>query len=413
MTWTRSTCEQYDATDPLASLRAEFVLPEDVIYLDGNSLGALPRAARDRVSEMVDIEWGQGLIRSWNTAGWFDKPIVLGDRLAPLIGAGPGEVVVCDSTSINLFKALSAALRMRPDRKVVLSESGSFPTDLYMMEGATGLLDGYQRRLIGDGSQTLEEALDEDVAVVVLSHVDYRTGQLHDMEKVTELAHRHGALVIWDLCHSVGALPVHLGDCRADFAVGCTYKYLNGGPGSPAFVYVAQRHQEEAHQPLSGWHGHADPFAFTTDYRPAAGIKRFQCSTPHLLSYAPLEASLDIWQRVDLDRLRAKSQAMTGLFIDLVEQECAEFGLEIASPKAPEARGSQVAVRHADAYPVMQALIDRGVIGDFRAPDLLRFGFTPLYVRFVDVWDAVQVLREVLATEVWRESRYTTRSQVT
>lgn len=413
MTTTRTMCEQYDAADPLASLREEFVLPEGVNYLDGNSLGVLPRAARARVSEMVDIEWGQGLIRSWNTAGWFDKAAVLGDRLAPLIGAGPGEVVVCDSTSINLFKVFSAALGMRPDRKVVVSEAGSFPTDLYMMEGATGLLDGYQRRLVGADAPTLEEALDENVAVVVLSHVDYRTGQLHDMAAVTELAHSHGALVIWDLCHSVGALPVRLGESGADFAVGCTYKYLNGGPGSPAFVYVPQRHQEVAHQPLSGWHGHADPFAFTTDYQPAAGIKRFQCSTPQLLSYAPLEASLDIWERVDLEQLRAKSLAMTDLFIDLVEQECGEFGLEVVSPRDQHARGSQVALRHTDGYPVMQALIDRGVIGDFRAPDLLRFGFTPLYLRFVDVWDAVRVLRDVLATEVWRQDRYTTRSQVT
>ncbi|MDI3408984.1 kynureninase [Streptomyces cavernicola] len=413
MPTTRSECEQYDADDPLASLREEFVLPEGVIYLDGNSLGALPQTAAGRVADMVETEWGQGLIRSWNDAGWFDKPGVLGDRIAPLIGAGTGEVVVCDSTSINLFKVFAAALAMRPDRKVVVSEAGSFPTDLYMMEGATGLLDGYERRLIGAGGPTLEDALDEDVAVVVLSHVDYRTGRLHDMVTVTELAHRHGALVVWDLCHSVGALPVHLGDCRADFAVGCTYKYLNGGPGSPAFLYVAARHQDVARQPLSGWHGHANPFAFATDYRPADGITRFRCSTPQLLSYAPLEASLDIWERVDLDLLRAKSLRMTDLFIELVDQECAGLGLDIASPRDADARGSQVAVRHADGYPVMRALIDRGVIGDFRAPDLLRFGFTPLYVRYVDVWDAVQELRDVLSSEVWRDVRYATRAQVT
>ncbi|MDQ8701156.1 kynureninase [Streptomyces sp. LHD-70] len=413
MPLTRSQCEQYDSNDPLAPLRGEFVLPEDVIYLDGNSLGALPRGAYTRVVDMVETEWGQGLIRSWNDAGWFDKPRTLGDRIAPLIGADPGEVVVCDSTSINLFKVFAAALAMRPDRKTVVSEAASFPTDLYMMEGATGLLDGYQRRLLYDSGPGLEDILDQDVAVVVLSHVDYRTGRLHDMAAVTELAHRHGALVVWDLCHSAGALPIHLNADRADFAVGCTYKYLNGGPGSPAFVYAATRHQDTAHQPLSGWHGHADPFAFTTDYRPADGIDRFRCSTPHLLSYAPLEASLDTWERVDLDLLRAKSQKMTDLFIDLVDQECAGFGLEVASPRDPGARGSQVALRHEHAYPVMQALIDRGVIGDFRAPDLMRFGFTPLYVRFVDVWDAVEVLRQVLSTDVWREDRYATRSQVT
>ncbi|MDI3388089.1 kynureninase [Streptomyces sp. B-S-A8] len=413
MPTTRAQCEQYDADDPLAFFREEFVLPEGVTYLDGNSLGALPRGAAARVAEMVETEWGQGLIRSWNDAGWFDKPSAVGERIAPLIGAEAGEVVVCDSTSVNLFKVFTAALGLRPDRKVVVSEASSFPTDLYMMEGATGLLDGYQRRLIAEGGLTVEQAIDEDVAVVVLSHVDYRTGRLHDMAAITELAHRHGALVVWDLCHTAGALPVRLGACRADFAVGCTYKYLNGGPGSPAFLYAAARHQDAAEQPLSGWHGHADPFAFTTDYRPADGITRFRCSTPHLLSYAPLEASLDVWERVDLGLLRAKSRRMTDLFIELVEQECAGFGLEIASPRAADDRGSQVAVRHADGYPVMRALIDRGVIGDFRAPDLMRFGFTPLYVRYVDVWDAVQVLREVLSTEAWRDARHAGRSRVT
>ncbi|MFI0468307.1 kynureninase [Saccharopolyspora sp. 5N102] len=410
---TRDDCAQLDAADPLNTLRDEFVLPDGVIYLDGNSLGAPPRAARSRVLVMVDDEWGEGLIRSWNTAGWFDKPTALGDRLAPLIGAGRGEVVVCDSTSINLFKVFNAALRMRPGRKVVVAESAAFPTDLYVMEGAAGLLEGYERRLISPGGPGLDDVLDEDVAVVVLSHVDYRTGLMHDMAAVTAQVHHHGALVVWDLCHSAGALPVRLNDCAADFAVGCTYKYLNGGPGSPAFAFVATRHQNDAHQPLSGWHGHADPFAFITDYKPAPGISRFRSGTPQLLSYAPLEASLDIWERADLAQVRAKSEALTNLFVDLVERECAGLGLSIASPRRVEQRGSQIALRHAGSYPVMQALIDRGVIGDFRAPDLMRFGFTPLYLRFVDVWDAVQVLREVLVSEAWRDDRYTHRSTVT
>lgn len=409
----RTACVELDATDPLAPLREEFVLPEGVIYLDGNSLGPLPRSAREQVRQMVDDEWGQGLIRSWNDAGWFDKPTMLGEQVAPLIGAESGSVLVCDSTSINLFKIFTAALALRPDRKVVVAEQGSFPTDLYMMEGATGLLDGYRRRLIGDDGPSLAEALDEEVAVVVLSHVDYRTGALHDMTAVTERAHRHGALVIWDLCHSAGALPIHLGHCGADFAVGCTYKYLNGGPGAPAFLYVAPRNQNTARQPLSGWHGHADPFAFTTDYRPAAGIDQFRCSTPQLLSYAPLEAALQLWKDIDLGTVRAKSVRMTELFTHLVKQECTDLGTEVASPRNPANRGSQIAVRHQHSYQVMQALIERGVIGDFRAPDLMRFGFTPLFLRYIDVWDAAAALQDILATGAWHDERYADRATVT
>lgn len=405
----RSDCAELDRRDPLAPLRAEFTLPEGTIYLDGNSLGPLPRAARDRVREVVDVEWGDGLIRSWNDAGWFDKPRTLGGRLAPLIGAGPDEVVVCDSTSINLFKVLSAAMRLRPDRTTVVSEAGSFPTDLYIIEGAAG---SHRRRLLDDG-QDVGAVLDEDVAVVVLGHVDYRTGRLRDMARVTEQVHRAGALMIWDICHSVGALPVRLGDCDADFAVGCTYKYVNGGPGAPAFLFAARRHQDSAWQPLSGWHGHADPFAFDVDYRPAPGVSRFLVGSPPILAYAPLESSLDIWDRVDLDRLRAKSVALTSLFLELVERECAGHGIEVASPRGPEQRGSQIALRHPEGYRIVRALIERGVIGDFREPDVMRFGFAPLYLRYVDVWDAVHELRDVLASGVWRADRFGVRSAVT
>lgn len=409
---TREHCAQLDAADPLAAFRGEFVLPDGVIYLDGNSLGPLPHAAKYRTREMLEHEWGQGLIRSWNDAGWFDKPRVLGDSLAPLIGAGEGEVVVCDSTSVNLFKVFTAALGMRPGRNVVVSEQGSFPTDLYTMQGAAELLGGYQRRLIDSETAGLDQVLDDDVAVVVLSHVDYRTGALHDMAAVTEQVHRHGALMVWDLCHSVGALPVRLSDCGADFAVGCTYKYLNGGPGAPAFVFAATRHQQDARQPLTGWHGHTDPFAFTTSYEPAEGIEHFRAGTPPLLSYAPLEASLELWRRVDMERVRAKSESLTGLFIDLVDRECGDE-LQVASPREAHLRGSQVALRHPGGYAIMQALIERGVIGDFRAPDLLRFGFTPLYLRFVDVWDAVAQLRDILESETWRAARYHERATVT
>lgn len=405
----RSDCAELDRHDPLAPLRAEFTLPEGTIYLDGNSLGPLPRAARDRVREVVDVEWGDGLIRSWNDAGWFDKPRTLGARLAPLIGAEPNEVVVCDSTSINLFKVLSAALRLRPDRTTVVSEAGGFPTDLYIIEGAAG---SHRRRLLDDG-EDVGTALDEDVAVVVLGHVDYRTGRLRDMARVTEQVHRAGALMIWDVCHSVGALPVRLGDCDADFAVGCTYKYVNGGPGSPAFLFATRRHQDSVRQPLSGWHGHADPFAFDVDYRPAPGVSRFLVGSPPILAYAPLESSLDIWDRVDLDRLRAKSVALTSLFLELVERECAGHGVEVASPRDPEQRGSQIALRHPEGYRIVRALIERGVIGDFREPDVMRFGFAPLYLRYVDVWDAVQELRDVLASGVWQEDRFGVRSAVT
>lgn len=409
---TREECVARDATDPLASFRDEFVLPEGVIYLDGNSLGALPRRTAAHVQHMVTQEWGQGLIRSWNDAGWFDKPRTLGDRLGRLVGAAPGQLVVCDSTSINVYKALTAALGLRPGRDVVVGDRDNFPTDLYIMQGATGALGGYEHRLVSAGGPTLADVLDERVAVVVLTQVDYRTGRMYDMAAVTEQVQAAGALMIWDLCHSAGALPVDLDGCGADLAVGCTYKYLNGGPGSPAFIYVATRHQDAATQPLSGWNGHADPFAFTGDYEPAPGITRFLVGTPHLLSYAGLEASLGVWDRVDMTHVRTKSLALTDLFIELVEARVGEH-VAVVTPRDHAIRGSQVSLRHADGYAPMQALIERGVIGDFRAPDLMRFGFAPLYVGYADVWDAVDALADVLDSGVWREPRHATRQAVT
>jgi kynureninase len=421
----RAQCAALDRADPLAGYRDRFVLPEGMIYLDGNSLGALPRHTAARIQETVQREWGQGLIRSWNDAGWYHLPRGLGDRIAPLIGARPGETVVCDSTSVNLFKVLTAATRLRPGRPVVVSELGSFPTDLYLTEGVCGLSPGSgngdgngngngraraaERRLIGRDGAELEDLLDDRVAAVLLSHVDYRTGRLHDMAAVTELVHRHGALMIWDLCHSVGALPVRLAESEVDFAVGCTYKYLNGGPGSPAFLYAAERHHESASHPLTGWFGHADPFAFDPDYTPAAGIGRFLTGTPPLLSFAALQASLDVWDEVDLGALRAKSLALTGLFIRLAEQ----LGLHVVTPQDPAQRGSQVSLRHPAGYAVVQALIERGVIGDFRAPDIMRFGFTPLYLSHCDVWDAAEILADVLAGESWRDERFAVRGAVT
>jgi kynureninase len=398
---TRADCVRLDAADPLKHFKDEFVLPEGVIYLDGNSLGALPRRTPGRVREMVEREWGEGLIRSWNTAGWYDLPRGLGDRLAPLVGAAPGQVVVCDSTSVNLFKVLATALRLRPGRRTVLCDADSFPTDLYIAQGLEGV--AYQAVRPDD----LASDLSDQVAAVLLSHVDYRTGRLYDMAAITELVHRSGALMIWDLCHTAGALPIALDDCAVDFAVGCTYKYLNGGPGSPAFLYAACRHHEAAAQPLTGWFGHADPFAFDPRYAPAEGIGRFLVGTPPLLSFAGLQAALETWEKVDLGELRAKSGSLTALFIDLLPD------LDLATPEEPDTRGSQVSFRHPDGYPIVQALIDRGVIGDFRAPDIMRFGFAPLYLSHTDVWAAATALKDILATESWRDLRYTTRAAVT
>ncbi|MFE6390136.1 kynureninase [Nocardiopsis dassonvillei] len=408
---TRADCAALDAADPLAPFREEFVLPEGVVYLDGNSLGALPRSTPGRVADMIEREWGRDLIRSWNDAGWWDKPRTLGAKVAPLVGAAADEVVVGDGTSANLFKTLVAALRMS-DRSVVLSEAGNFPTDLYVAEGAASLTGATQRRVDPDGPELARDLERGDVAVLLLSHVDYRSGTLRDMPGITRLAHEHGALVVWDLCHSAGAVPVDLSGSGADFAVGCTYKYLNAGPGAPAFLYAARRHHAVADQPLSGWHGHARPFDFTADYEPAEGVSRFLSGSQPLVADAALEASLDVWARADMGLVRAKSLAMTDLFLE----RAARAGISSITPAEHARRGSQVALVQPEegaGYPIVQALIARGVIGDFRAPDVMRFGFTPLYLRYVDVWDAAQALLEVVETGEWRQERFSRRGQVT
>ncbi|PYC68223.1 kynureninase [Streptomyces tateyamensis] len=402
----RADCLALDAADPLAPLRAEFALPKDRIYLDGNSLGVLPVRTPELVRRTVEQEWGQGLITSWNEAGWVDLPFTLGAQLAPLIGAGGHEVLVCDSVSVNLFKVLTAALRLRPGRRTVLGERTTFPTDLYIAEGVTGLFEG-GRTVLLDSLDELDARLTEDVAVVVLSQVDYRTGVLLDLAEITERVHRAGALMVWDLCHSAGALPIELAAAGVDFAVGCTYKYLNCGPCAPSYLYVAERHQGVAEQPLTGWFGHAEPFAFVPEYRPADGIGRFLTSFPPLLALAGVRASLEVWQQVDLAQVRAKSLALTGLFMDRLAE------LDVVTPREPERRGSQVAIRHPDGFPVVQALIERGVIGDFRAPDLMRFGFTPLYTSYTEAWDAAEAVREVLASGEWRAERFSRRGAVT
>ena len=424
---TLKDCCAFDAQDPLRGLRQQFSLPEGVIYLDGNSLGALPNTAADRVAKAVTQEWGQGLIRSWNSAGWFDMPQRLGDKIARLIGAASGEVVATDTTSINLYKVLSVALNMTaidaPERKILLSERSNFPTDLYIAE-ALCKERGLQLKLVD--AQDIESALTNDVAVLMLTHVNYRTGAMHDMQAVTAAAHAKGILCVWDLAHSAGAVPVDLTAAKADFAVGCGYKYLNGGPGAPAFVWVNPKHAAcDVWQPLAGWWGHSAPFAFTPDYQPAAGINRYLCGTQPILNMTALECGLDTVLAAEplggMVALRKKSLALTDLFIELVEERCAGHGLGLATPREHDQRGSQVCLTRSEgAYAIVKALIARGVIGDYRAGsgdgkhlDILRFGFTPLYICFEDVWSAVEHLRQVLESGEWRKPEFNQKSAVT
>lgn len=434
---TFNDCQQRDAADPLRSLKSLFSIPEGVIYLDGNSLGVMPKAAAARAAQVVTQEWGQGLIRSWNNAGWFDLPQRLGNRIAPLIGAKDHQVVATDGTSINLFKVLSAALSIaaidNPKRRTVVSERSNFPTDLYIAEGLCQER-GFQLQLLEP--EEITSALHEEVAVLMLTHVNYRTGAMHDMAAITAVAHAAGALVVWDLAHSAGAVPVDLLGANADFAVGCGYKYLNGGPGAPAFLWANPRHTTRTDlpfmQPLAGWWGHATPFAFTSDYQAAPGIDRFLCGTQPIVSLSLLECGLDTFAQAEalggMPALREKSLALTDLFIALVEQRCAGFGLGLATPREHAHRGSQVCLTRerdakdgvtSSAFSIVQALIARGVIGDYRAgdgalyKDILRFGLTPLYIGFEDVWNAVEQLRQVLETEEWKQPQFMQHHAVT
>jgi kynureninase len=401
-----------DAADPLRHFRDRFDLPEGVIYLDGNSLGAMPKTAPDRMADVVGREWGRDLIRSWTANHWMDAPRRLGAKTARLIGAQPHEVAVVDSTSINIYKALSACLQLRPERNVLLTEAGNFPTDAYMMQGIAAASNGrVEARLVP--ADRIVEALDETVAALLITETHYKTGRLHDMRAITQAAHARGVLVIWDLCHSAGALPVDLNGCKADFAVGCGYKYLNGGPGAPSFIFVAERHQNHITPVLSGWLGHARPFEFSDRYEPAPGIDRFRCSSPSILGLAALECGLDIHLDADMGEIRRKSVALCELFIEQVEARVGGNGFSLASPRDSARRGSQVAFRHEQGYAIVQALIARGVIGDFRDPDILRFGFTPLYVSYEDVWRAAEVLETVMKNGEWRDERYAVRAAVT
>ena len=405
----RAECFAADARDPLDHLRQRFVIPEGVRYLDGNSLGALQPAVAERLREVVEHEWGRGLIRSWNDAGWVELPRRIASQLAPLIGADQDDIAVTDSTSTNLFKALAAARQLRPDRGVLLTDDANFPTDVYVARGLAELAGDLEVQVVR--TEEVGGHLDADVAVLTLSHVDYRTGRLHDVADLTAAAHAVGAVTVWDLSHSVGALDVDVRACDVDLAVGCTYKYLNGGPGSPAFLYVAERWHDHVASPLKGWFGHARPFAFALDYEPATGARRFLDGTPPVLALAALETALHVWEDVDVTVLRDKARSLTSTFITLVDARCGDE-VEVVTPRDPDHRGAQVSLRHPDAYAVTQALISRGVIGDHRPPDLLRFGFAPLYVSHVDVWDAVDTLADVLATQGWDPPEHRTHRTV-
>ncbi len=393
-----------------AATRALFDLPEGQIYLDGNSLGPLPRAVAERVARTVTGEWGKMAIGGWNRAGWMAMPTRIGDRIGRLIGAPPGTVVMGDTLSVKVYQALAAALELRPGRSVILSDSGNFPSDLYMAEGLVRTLAaGHELRVVAP--EEVEDHITPDIAVLMLTEVDYRTGRRHDMKRLTGKAHAAGALTVWDLAHSAGAFPVDVLGAGADFAVGCTYKYLNGGPGAPAFIYVERSLADQTRPTLSGWLGHAEPFAFDLTYRPGAGIERMRVGTPPILQLAALDAALDVWEGVDLHDLRARSIELTERFIAEVEARCPDLAL--ASPRDPAQRGSQVSFRHPEGYAIMQALIARGVVGDFRAPDILRFGFTPLFIRPEDVTQAAEILEDVMLSRAWDRAEFHRRAAVT
>lgn len=409
---TRMEAEALDRDDPLRARRDLFVIPDNTIYLDGNSLGPLPRHVADRLAEAVEEEWGESLIRGWNAHGWFDLPRTLGERIGKLIGAEPGSVIAADSTSINLVKVLTAALKLRPGRRIILSDNGNFPSDLYVAQGVIRALGGaWELRIVEP--EAVESAIARDLAVLMLTEVDYRTGRRHDMKRLIAKAHEAGALAIWDLCHSAGAFPVSLTDGQADFAVGCGYKYLNGGPGAPAFVYVRPALQDKVEPALAGWMGHAEPFAFDLDYRPAKGIDRLRAGTPGVLSMIALDSALDVWEGIDMQAVRDKSIRLADLFISEVEGRCSSYGLRLASPRDAALRGSQVSFHCADGYAVMQALIANGVIGDFRAPDIIRFGLMPLYIGFADVWGAARMIERVMVERLWDRADFKKKAAVT
>ena len=406
----RDHCVALDARDPIAHVRDRFVLPEGVIYLDGNSLGLLPKSVAPRLAQAIEREWAQGLIRSWNDAGWYRAPQRVGAKVAKLIGAAPQDVIVTDSTSVDLFKVLTAALRLRPSRTRILGVTGDFPTDAYIANGVARFSNAHFVRV---DAGALIPAIDEDVAVVSLTHVNYKSGFIHDMRAITAAAHAKGALIVWDLSHSAGNMPLALAADGADFAIGCGYKYLNGGPGAPAYVFVAKRHQEKFEHPLTGWLGHADPFAFADDFAPAQGMDKLLTGTPPILSLLALDAALDVFDGVDMAQVRAKVESLTQTFVGLAEERLLRHGFDLVTPDNVKQRGAQVSLSHPEGYAIMQALIARGVIGDYRAPGIVRLGFAPLYTRHVDVFDAVAAIDDVMATRAWDAPQFKARKAVT
>ncbi len=399
-----------DATDPLAAYRDAFDLPPGLIYLDGNSLGALPKAARDAVSQTVEMEWGHDLIKSWNSHEWIKLPETVGEKIAPLLGAAAGQVICADSTSVNLFKLITAALQLRPGRNKIVSQVDNFPTDLYMAQGVVEWLGADRAQLVSASAEEMIDSIDRDTALVMLTHVNYRDGKVHDMARITQAAHEQGALTLWDLSHSTGAMPLALDGMGIDFAVGCGYKYLNGGPGAPAYVYVNRRLQDKVTQPLFGWMGHAEPFRFSSTYEPAEGVWRFVTGTPSVIAMQALSAALDMFSTIDLAQVRQKSETLTTWFIDCLA-DCPE--LELISPVRPVERGSQVSFHHPQGYAIVQALAAAGVIGDYRDPDILRFGFSPLYTSYAEAERAARLLRDILNAQTYLEPVFQVRQTVT
>jgi kynureninase len=406
-----------DEHDPIAHLIAQFEIPASIIYLDGNSLGPLPINAKKAAVDVVETQWGEDLITSWNKHAWIDLPSTVGDKIAPLIGAEKGQVICCDSISVNLFKLLASALQLNtPERNIVLSQQDNFPTDLYMVEGLQQMVGADKCRLLTCDADELETMLQEkghEISVLMLTHVNFRSGKIHDMQKLTKLAHEHGVLVIWDLAHSAGAVPIELDNCEVDFAVGCGYKYLNGGPGAPAFIYAAKRHIPNLKQPLTGWMGHANPFTFDPSYAPDVGIKKFLSGTPSVIAMAVLSAALDLFEQVTMSQIREKSVAMTHFYQRLIEQSQTLAELVMASPATSENRGSQLAYRHPQAYALCQALISHGVIADFRAPDILRFGFSPSFLSFEQLFDSVEKLKTIIESDQYKLPEFNRKQAVT
>ena len=406
--------QSLDSNDSLAKYREEFYIPKNIIYFDGNSLGPLPKKTITNLEKTIYEEWGEGLISSWNNANWINMPQTLGNKIAPLLGAKSGEVIVVDSTSVNLFKVLSSALMLNKSRKVIVSEASNFPSDLYILEGVIDMFgNNFESCLIEEGETDIEKYIDSSTAVVMLTHTNYKTGRISDMKKITEHAHKNGALVVWDLSHSVGVIPMDLNDNNVDFAVGCTYKHLNGGPGAPGFLYVNEGLIEHVWQPLTGWLGHIDPFAFNGKYNAANDINKYICGTPPILSYKAVESGLEIFNGISMMMVREKSIRLSEMFITLIQQECAEFSFELYSPKNPEQRGSQISFKHINAYPIMQSLISHGVIGDYREPNILRFGISPLYMRFEDIWKAIMCLKSIMESREWDSEKFKKRNYVT